>query len=488
MLFLGIDAGTQGVRAAVVTPQGETVAESAYAYPVLNLAAPGQGPNRYEQSPRDWWEALCQVVRDCVKKLPRPEEIAAVSLCGTSGTILPLDREGDPLGNAILYNDLRSAGKAGEIRERAPGLEDRLGYRIGASFSLPRMIWYREEAPEVWDRCRILLHQADYLLWKLSGEWVTDNTNALKAGYDVLAGEWPRELEDCLGLDRRKLPQVVSPGEIIGRILPQAAAELGLSPDTKIAAGATDAYAAVLAAGAVSPGDSVSVLGTTLVCKVVAENRVLDPSGVGYPYRMPEGRWLIGGATNLGGRCVGEIAGGDYKGMDAEAERLIPTGVRCYPLYGKGERFPFSDPEAEPFFRGNLFGGRLYPALMEGVAYGERLCYQRLEELGCALGPEVRATGGASRSGVWLKIRASILNKPILVPQALTSAVGCAMLAAAGELGGLGKAARAMSRTRLTVLPDPALTGPYEELYQRFREECQAEYGIVTSPGKGGSK
>ena len=133
MLFLGIDAGTQGVRAAVVSPQGETAAESAYAYPVLNLAAPSQGPNCYEQSPRDWWKALCQVVRDCVKKLPRPEEIAAVSLCGTSGTILPLDREGNPLGNAILYNDLRSAGKAGEIRGRAPGLEDRLGYRIGAS-------------------------------------------------------------------------------------------------------------------------------------------------------------------------------------------------------------------------------------------------------------------------------------------------------------------------------------------------------------------
>ncbi len=475
MLFLGIDAGTQGVRAAVVSPSGDMAAESAYAYPVLNLA---REPDRYEQSPLDWWDGLRRVVRDCVAKLPRPEEIAAVSLCGTSGTVLALDEAGEPLGNAILYNDLRSAGKAGEIGPRAPGLEARLGYRIGASFSLPRMVWYREEAPEVWDRCRVILHQADYLLWRLTGEQVTDHTNALKSGYDVLAGEWPRELEDRLGLDRRKLPRVLACGETIGKILPKVAEELGLSPNTWVAAGSTDAYAAVLAAGAVGPGDRVSVLGTTLVCKAVSETRALDPSGAGYPYPMPEGRWLAGGATNLGGRGVGELADGDYKGLDAQAERLLPTGVRCYPLYGRGERFPFSDPGAEPFFRGSIFGGRLYPALMEGVAYGERLCYERLEELGCALGPVVKATGGASRSTVWLKIRASVLNTPMVVPETLTAALGCAMMAAAGELGGLGNAARSMSRVKLEVDPDPALVGPYEELYRKFREECRVEYGI----------
>lgn len=475
MLFLGIDAGTQGVRAAVVTSRGETLAEAAYSYPVLNLA---RLPDRYEQSPRDWWQALCRVVRDCVRKLPRPEEIAAVSLCGTSGTILPLDEAGEPLGNAILYNDLRSAAKAAGLRERAPGLEPRLGYRIGASFSLPRMVWYREEEPKIYGKCRLFVHQADYLLGRLSGEFVTDSTNALKSGYNILAGEWPRELEEDLGLDREKLPRVLAPGETISRLCPAAAEELGLSPKTRVAAGATDAYAAVLAAGAVGPGDCVSVLGTTLVCKAVANRRILDPAGVGYPYPMPEGRWLIGGATNLGGRCVGELAGGDYRRLDAEAEKLIPTGVRCYPLYGRGERFPFSDPDAEPFFRGSIFGGRLYPALMEGEAYGERLCYERLEEQGCTLGPVVRATGGASRSPVWLKIRASILQKPMVVPEALTSAVGCAMMAAAEELGGLGAAARAMSRVKREVEPDPALTGPYEQLYRKFREECRAEYGI----------
>lgn len=475
MLFLGIDAGTQGVRAAAVTPEGRITSESAYAYPVLNLS---RVPNHYKQSPRDWWEALCRVVRDCVKKLPRPEEIAAVSLCGTSGTILPLDEKGEPLGAAILYNDLRSSDKIGSIRDRAPGLEARLGYRIGASFALPRIVWYREEQPGIYDRCRLFIHQADYLLGRLTGEFVTDSTNAVKSGYDVLAGEWPRELEDRLGISREKLPRVMTSGEVIGELLPEAAKELGLSPKTKVAAGSTDGYAAVLAAGAVEPGDCISVLGTTLVCKVVSESRVVDPTGAGYPYPMPGGRWLAGGGSNLGGRCVGEIAGGDYKRLDEEAEGLIPTGVRCYPLYGKGERFPFSDPEAEPFFRGSIFGGRLYPALMEGVAFGERLCYERLEELGCQPGPAVRATGGGSRSGVWLKIRASVLQKAMIVPEALTSAVGCAMMAAAESLGGLAAASRGMARVKRVVAPDPELIGPYAELYGKFREECRAEYGI----------
>lgn len=475
MLFLGIDAGTQGVRAAVVSPEGRIAAESAYSYPVLNLS---RVPDRYEQSPRDWWEALCRVVRDCVGKVPHPEEIAAVSLCGTSGTILPLDERGEPLGPAILYNDLRSSGKAAAIRERAPGLETRLGYLVGASFSLPRVVWYREEQPNIYDECRLFVHQADYLLGRLTGEFVTDPTNAIKSGYDVLAGEWPRELEERLGVSRGKFPRVLASGEVIGELLPEVAGELGLSPNTKVAAGSTDGYAAVLAAGAVGSGDCVSVLGTTLVCKVVSESRVLDPAGAGYLYPMPEGRWLVGGGSNLGGRCVGEIAGGDYKRLDEEAERLLPTGVRCYPLYGRGERFPFSDPEAEPFFRGSIFGGRLYPALMEGEAFGERLCYERLEELGCRPGPEVRATGGASRSGVWLRIRASILQKPVIVPEALTSAVGCAMMAAAETLGGLAAASRRMARVKRVVAPDPELTGPYEELYRKFREECRKEYGI----------
>lgn len=481
MLFLGIDAGTQGVRAAVVSAEGDILVESSFAYPVLNLADPAQGPDRYEQSPPDWWEALCRVVSQCTARLRQlgrdPGEITAVSLCGTSGTILALDKDERPMGNAILYNDLRSRRQAEEVSERVPELEKRLGYRIGASFSLPRMLWLREERPQDHHRCRRIVHQADYLLGRLCGVFATDYTNAQKSGYDTVAGEWPPELE-ALGLDREKLPPVTVPGEVLGTILPRVAEELGLSPAVKVTAGATDAYAAVLAAGAVAPGDCVSVLGTTLVCKVVADRRITDPAGVGYPYRMPENRWLIGGASNLGGRCVGEVARGDYARLDQEALGLIPTGVRCYPLYGRGERFPFSDPGAEPFFRGSIFGGRLYPALMEGEAYGERLCYERLGELGCPLGPVIRATGGASRSLVWLKIRASILGRTIQVPETLTAALGCAMLAASGWMGGLAPAVRAMSRMRLTVEPDPALTAPYEELYGKFREECRAEYGI----------
>jgi len=480
MLFLGIDAGTQGVRAVAVDPAGRAAAESSYSYPVLNLAGPEQGPDRYEQSSGDWWDALCRAVSGCVARLREsgrdPRDIAGVSLCGTSGTILPLDGDGGPLGNAILYNDLRAAGLARAVGERAPSLERRLGYRIGASFSLPRMLWYREEQPRVYERCRMFVHQTDYLLGRLCGEYVTDRANAQKSGYDTVAGEWPEELESRLGLDRGKLPRVLDPGGPIGPVLPKVAQALGLPETAMVYAGATDAYAAVLATGAVEPGDCVSVLGTTLVCKAVAPERITDPAGVGYPYWMPEGRWLVGGASNLGGRCVGEVAAGDYARLDREALSLIPTGVRCYPLYGRGERFPFSDPEAEPFFRGNIFGGRLYPALMEGEAYGERLCYQRLAELGCPLGPTVRATGGAAKSRVWLKIRASILGRTLEVPEVLTSAMGSAVIAAAGEMGGLVPAARGMARIGLTVGPDPALAGRYEELYQRFLEDCKAEY------------
>ena len=151
--------------------------------------------------------------------------------------------------------------------------------------------------------------------------------------------------------------------------------------------------------------------------------------------------------------------------------------MRCYPLPGKGERFPFVDPSCLPFYVGDITGGRLYPAVMEGVGFAERLAYERMQGLGCPVGDVIFTAGGACRSALWLRIRASILNRQLKAPRLVDAAMGSALLAASASMGGLEAAADAMIGYAATVDPDPALVGPYGEIYARFLEDVRRFYG-----------
>ena len=164
--------------------------------------------------------------------------------------------------------------------------------------------------------------------------------------------------------------------------------------------------------------------------------------------------------------------------MNAASEGMIPTGVRCYPLTGRGERFPFVLPDCEPFYLGDVTGGRLYPAIMEGVGYAERLSLDHMISLGCPVGDTVYTTGGACRSALWLKIRASILNRRLLVPEVVDAAMGSALLAASASFGGLEAAAGAMIRYTTEVEPDAELAKRYAEIYARFREDIRKIYAV----------
>ena len=481
MLYMGIDVGTQGVRCVVADEAGRLAAAKSIPFETLNIA---ETAGWYEQSPEHWQNAAEAAIRDCAAQLRaagrNPREIRAVSIDGTSGTVVALDAEHRPLTPGIMYNDPRAGAQAAKVREALAAQEKKLGYKFGASFSLPRILWVRDNLPEVYERTRVFAHQADYVAGLLCGEYaVSDYSNALKTGYDLIDGRWPEAFQTALGLDIAKLPGVTRPGAPIAPIRPEAAERLGLSTDTMVVGGSTDGYASALAAGAVRAGRWASIIGTTFVLKGVTEQLVIDPNGSSYSHRLPSGEWLLGGAGNIGGRTLNACAGGrDFDALNAASEALIPTGVRCYPLPGRGERFPFVLPDCEPFYIGNLFGGRLYPAIMEGVGYAEKLAFDHMAALGCPVGETIYTTGGACRSDLWLRIRASILERQLKVPAVVDAAMGSALLAASGDMGGLDAAAEAMIHYEKTAEPDPALTGPYRELYARFREDVRRNYGV----------
>lgn len=477
MLFMGIDVGTQGARCVVVDEAGKLAAAHSVPFESLNVS---KTDGWYEQPPDAWVEAVERAVQVCTSQLGCPESIDAVSVDGTSGTILALDSSMRPLTNGIMYNDTRAKGQVQRVRDAMSGIEAKLGYRFGSSFSLPRMLWLKEERPEVWERTRLIVHQADYITGMLCGEYgASDDSNALKSGYDLIEGCWPEAIESKLGIETEKLPRVVHPGERIARVSATASARLGLPTSAWVVGGSTDGYASALAAGAVAPGRQASILGTTLVLKGVTRKLIVDPDGSAYSHRLPDGAWLLGGAANLGGRALDLVRGGHtYEEMDAQAQGLIPTGVHCYPLTGRGERFPFVKGDCEAFYLGELRAETLYPAVMEGVAFAERMALEHMDRLGCEAGDTIYTAGGACRSELWLRIRASVLNRQLRLPEVAEAAMGSALLAAISRCGSLERAAGTMLRCKTSIDPDPTLVKPYQELYSRFLEDVRRIYGV----------
>lgn len=479
---MGIDIGTQGVRTVVSDEKGMIAAGSSVSFSSLNISGT---PGFYEQDPAMWWDAASEAIVKTVAGMKAkgydPSDIVAVSVDGTSGTILPIDENNRPLYAGIMYNDMRSKDETETVRKYGSAHESKLGLRFNASFSLPKILWLKNNKPDIYEHSKLIIHQADYITGKLCGEYgYSDYSNSLKTGYDLVDDKWPGFM-DMLGLDRIKLPAITAPGEVIGRVSREASESLGLSTKTFVTAGATDGYSSALAAGAVHIGDWATILGTTMVLKGVSGKIIPDPTGSSYCHKLPTGNWMVGGASNTGGNCLNaHFDRSELSHYDASVDQLTPTGVLIYPLTGTGERYPFVDPEAKQFIIGDVTDKRvLFSALMEGVGYAERLAYDHNKAMGCTIGTEIYSSGGACRSDEWLRIRASILNRSIKVPVVVDASMGSAMLAASKTyFSNLEEAASSMITFSKTIEPVACKVRKYDELYHAFREQCKKRFRI----------
>ena len=477
-LVAGIDAGTQGVRVLVVDEHGSPQATAARALPPPRAGLP---PGWSEQRPEDWWDATRACLQAVAVQLAHSdfskEELVAIAVDSTSGTVVPVDEAGRPLHPALMYNDSRSTGLLGEVRLAGRQLEEKLGYAFKSSFALPKILWLCRQDPTLLERTATFIHAADYLVGCLTGEFsVSDHSNALKTGFDLLEYRWPEFIEDELGIPLAKLPRVVAPGEPIGQVGRSAARETELAEKTLVVAGMTDGSAAQLASGATSVGAWNSILGTTLVIKGITRNLLKDPLGRIYCHLHPQGYWMPGGASNTGCQWIAKAhPHEDPAELDTAAAHYLPTDLISYPLARPGERFPFVAPQAQGFIEGTPSNEvERYAANLEGLAYLERLAFAVLEDLGATVGDTVHVTGGGARSKLWLKIRASVLSKQLLRPLVSETAMGSALLAASQTLyDDLTEAARQMVKLDLRVDPETRWIRPYDERYQRFIAACR---------------
>ena len=401
-LVLGIDLGTSGVRAVVIDERKEILQSKATAY------------RRNLSDPSSWTRACQELIQGIPARLRK--NLKAVSVDGTSGTLLACNHQGVPLGEALTYSQA-----CPEQEQKLRRLTPKGGAASSRSGSLARALRLVDQfGPDL-----LLRHQADWVTGWLLNDWRWgEEGNNLRLGWDLETSCWIDGLIDQTW--SACLPAVVTSGSIFGRIATGTATELGLPDDLLIVAGTTDSNAAVLAAEP-DAADGVTVLGTTLVMKRFTE-QPLQAEGV--TRHRVGGRWLCGGASNAG---AGVLRRFFNDAQLAELSRQIDpetdSGLFYRPLPGPGERFPVDDPTLAPVLAPRPVSDALYlHGLLEGLAEIELQGWRRLMQLGAELPERVISIGGGARNPQWRRLRERRLCCPVVSCNA-PPAAGVARLA-----------------------------------------------------------
>ena len=467
-VWMGLDLGTQSVRALAVNGAGAVHGTGTH-----KLQSRREGP-RHEQDPEQWWQAVATASREALREVA-PGSVRGVAVDATSGTVLLVDQRGDPLTPGLMYDDTRATDDLERVNQAGDAVWRDLGYqRMQPAWALPKLLWLLREHPDLVPNAR-LAHQNDFINSRLVGQSVpTDLSNALKTGADLIHESWPEDVLDMLGVPASILPALVRPGTAIGTVCPGAAEASGIPAGTPVISGATDGCAAQLGAGALSVGSWNSVLGTTLVLKGVTRELIRDPLGVVYSHKAPNGNWLPGGASSTGAGAISrDFPGADLDDLNRRASQYEPAGALAYPLVSTGERFPFVAPKARGFFLGTPADeADHFAAVLQGVAFIERLCFDYLDLLGAPLDGDLILTGGATKSAYWCQLRADVLGRPVTLPDNAESALGMAVLAASSGREAADVAAE-MVRIRDVVEPRAGSAGRFYDPYIHLIEELE---------------
>lgn len=442
-LHLGVDVGTQGARAVLVTSEGSVVARAAHA---LDLSDPGPVQ---QQSPVQWWEALVASVAALGE---HRRAVGSIAISCTSGSVCAVDEAGASVGPGLLYADRRAVAIAG----------------MDASWAMAKIGWLVTEGAALVRGASGFTSPGGFLTGRLLGRPAAiDVTQALKFGVDPQTQQWGE-----VPVDPAMLPEVVATGTALGMVSGATAELIGLPIDTVVVAGATDGIAGQIACRP-SPQRAAIAIGSTIVWKAMSAMRI-DAGDRGiYSHRGPEQWWLPGAASNAGARILATWADAADLDRFAATVELTPAIEPVYPAVGAGERFPFVDPGFLPWtVPADATPAQRYGAEVLGIALVERWGLEELVASGCDAPSSIATTGGVASSATLTQLRADVLQLPVEVPSEASSAFGAAVIAAAPTHGGVLAAADAMVRFATTIDPTPASAGRWDETHRRFRARC----------------
>ncbi|MEZ5897757.1 MAG: FGGY-family carbohydrate kinase [Parvularculaceae bacterium] len=495
-LLIGVDGGTESLRAGVYNLDGDELASASAAYATIFPS-----PGRAEQNPEAWWRALCAAVPEAMKKAgARSEDIAAIALDTTCCTVCFLDKEYRPLRPALLWMDVRADRQAAQILETGDAalrVNNGGGGPVSAEWMIPKSLWVKANQPEIYDRAETICEYQDYLNFRLTGEMTASvNNTGVRWHFQHGAGGAPASLLERINASELALkwPQrVIAPGEIVGRLTARAAQSLQLAPGVPIVQAGADAFIAMAGMGVIRPGDLALVTGSSHLHLGITDTP-LSAKGMWGAYAdiLYKGCSVVEGGQTSTGSVINwfrrTLAGeASYARLDEEA-RMAPAGCDGVTAqdHFQGNRTPHTDAAS----RGALTGlslthtrGHIYRAILESVAFGTRLILDTMAANGVPI-ENIVACGGVTRSPVWTQIHADIIGRPIkLAHAACAPALGSAMFAAigAGRYADLSQAAEKMVRFNGAVEPDFAVHESYQPYFQRYKSAYGALKNIKAS-------
>ena len=478
-LLLGVDIGTSSCKTALFDPDGKIVAQGGCEYPV---SYPRKG--WAEQDPAAWWDGVCRAVREMTAGNGiNPAEIAGIGVDGQSWSAIALDAEGKVLCPTPIWTDTRSeeicrVTAAVLSEERIFGL---CGNPVQPGYTWPKILWYRENRPEVFGKTEKILQSNSYIVYRMTGEITQDLSQGYGlACFDMRKGCWDDGMCETLGIPRKILPEIFPCHQIVGKLTKEAAEQMGLAEGIPVAAGGLDAACGTLGAGVVSPGQTQEQGGQAGGMSICIDRYAADPRLI-LGFHVIPGRWLLQGGTTGGGGALKWLRETmcpelSFAEMSSLAETAEPGsgGVTFLP-YMAGERSPIWNPDACGVFFGLNFGttrAQMIRACMEGVAYALRHNLETAEAAG-ARADTLRAMGGSANSRIWTQIKADVTGHGIDVPGSDTATtLGAAMLAGVGTgvWRNFEEAAGQTVRVNRTVEPDPAAREIYDRGYRTYRQ------------------
>jgi len=487
--LIGIDIGTSGTKTVLFDEAGNVISSALGEYPMYQ-------PNIgwAEQDPEDWWKAVYSTINAVLAKSGiNAADVKGVGLSGQMHGAVLLDSYNKVLRNAIIWCDQRSTAECDEItlaigRER---LIEITANPALTGFTASKVLWVKNNEPEIYEKVRKILLPKDYIRFRLTGEFATEVSDASGMQFmDIPKRQWSKEVLDKLGIDRACLGKLYESQEITGTVNSYAAKLTGLKTGTPVVGGAGDQAAGAVGNGIVRPGVISSTIGTSGVVFAYSENVKIDPKGRVHTFchAIPN-TWHVMGVTQGAGlslkwfrdnfcieeKRIAELMNTDpYILMDKEAEKAQPgSNGLIYLPYLMGERTPHLDPKAKGVFFGlsAMHDKRdMVRAVMEGVVYSLKDCLEIIREMNIDIS-EVRASGGGGKSKLWRQMQADIFGTDILtINSSEGPALGVAILAGVGTgvYNSVPEACDNMIKINTRQNPNMELYKKYKDFYQIY--------------------
>ena len=486
-LLLGIDISTTGAKALLITLNGRVISS---ATTPLELSTPH--PLWSEQEPDEWWHGIKLSIRKALTEANiKGDEISAIGMTGQMHGLVLLDGEGKVLRPSILWNDQRTGAQCEEMRTLIG--KERLieisGNDALTGFTAPKILWVKENEPEIYKKVKHILLPKDYIRYKLTGEYAVDRAGGSGTIlFNLAERTWSKELVESLEIPEEWLPPTFEGPDITGYISKAASEETNLDEGTPVVGGGGDQAAQAVGVGAVQPGIIALTLGTSGVVFATTESPLIEPEGRlhAFCHAVPE-RWhfmgvMLSAAGSLQWYRDTLAPDTSFNDLVAEANRISPgsEGLLFLP-YLTGERTPHPDPEA----RGAWIGltvrhtrAHLTRAVLEGVAFGIKDSFNLIQSAGLGEITQVRISGGGAKSQLWQQIMADVLGSELVTVNTTEGAAfGAALLAGVGV--GAYNSVQEACETTIQITGKTSTDERISNLYCDYYIRYQALYPLL---------